>query len=186
MMLGLQRGTVKLEPHSPQWETAAQDIIIKLKDILENDIVDAQHIGSTAIKCTSAKPIIDIVAGVESFDRIFKYNDILSANGIIYRRQDHPNQHLYICGDLKNNIHTHYIHVVLWGGKEWTDYINMRDYLNAHKEKAIEYSNIKKYLAEKYPDDRTAYTNGKSDFITEILHSAAEWKKASEAIKKSE
>ena len=177
MSIGLQRGKVKLEPHSKEWGISAQEIIIKLREILRNDIVDAQHIGSTAIKCISAKPIIDIVVGVESFDKILKHNDVLSDNGIIYRREDHPGQHLYICGDLKNNIHTHYIHVVLWGQKAWNDYINMRDYLNANEDTAKEYSDIKMSLAEKYSNDRIAYTNGKSDYIEKILKSAEEWSK---------
>jgi len=176
MSIGLKKGIVKLEPHSLEWDTAARDIIIKLKEILRNDIVDAQHIGSTAIKCISAKPIIDIVVGVESFDRMLKYNDILSANGIVYRRQDHPNQHLYICGDLENDIHTHYIHVVIWGQEHWNNYINMRDYLNANNEKALEYSALKNNLAKKYSNDRVAYTNGKNDLIKKILQNAAEWR----------
>ena len=176
MSIGLKKGTVKLEPHSLEWETAAQDIIVNLKEILKNDIVDAQHIGSTSIKGIYAKPIIDIVVGVESFDKIFRHNDILSANGIVYRRQDHPGQHLYICGDLKNNIHTHYIHVVIWGEKAWNDYINMRDYLNAHPEKAIEYSELKKALADKLPNDRVAYTNAKSCFIEKTLKEALIWR----------
>ena len=39
-----------------------------------NDIVDAQHIGSTSIKNICAKPIIDIVVGVKNFKDILKHN----------------------------------------------------------------------------------------------------------------
>lgn len=60
-----------------------------LKNTLNNDIVDAQHIGSTSIKSICAKPIIDIVVGVKNFKDILKHNDELSKLGIIYRRQDH-------------------------------------------------------------------------------------------------
>lgn len=48
----------------------------------------------------------------------------------------------------------------------------MRDYLNAHEERAKEYSALKERLAQKYPEDRIAYTNGKSDLIEEILKEA--------------
>lgn len=48
----------------------------------------------------------------------------------------------------------------------------MRDYLNSNEEKAKEYSNLKKQLAKKYPNDRIAYTQGKSKLIEEILESA--------------
>lgn len=49
----------------------------------------------------------------------------------------------------------------------------MRDYLNANEEKAKEYSNLKIKLANEYPNDRIAYTNGKSKLIEEILKSAS-------------
>lgn len=114
---------------------------------------------------------------MSDFEKIMKYNNELKEVGIIYRREDHPGQHLYICGDLENNIHTHYIHVVIWGGKQWNNYINMRDYLNAHKDKAEEYSKLKLELAKEYSGDRIAYTEGKSEFIENILHEASEWRK---------
>ena len=95
----------------------------------------------------------------------------------MYRSQDHPGQHLYVCGDIDNDIQTHFIHVVIWGQKAWNDYINMRDYLNAHEEIAKEYSELKERLANEYPEDRPAYTSGKSVFIETVLRSAEEWRK---------
>lgn len=176
MSIGLKQGMVAVEPHRIEWEMAAQEIIDSIKNILKNDIVDAQHIGSTSIKDICAKPIVDIVVGVSSFDRIMKHNDDLMKNGIVYRRKDHPNQHLYVVGDLKNDIHTHYIHVVIWGQEAWNNYINMRDYLNAHADKAKEYSDLKERLAKEYPEDRITYTNSKSEFIERILRMADRWR----------
>ncbi|MBR6518141.1 MAG: GrpB family protein, partial [Oscillospiraceae bacterium] len=161
MSIGLRRGTVLLRPHSTEWETDAQNTIKLLKNILKDEIVDAQHIGSTSIKTICAKPIIDIAVGVRNFDNIDGYNELLKENGFIYRREDHSNQRLYICGDFENNIHTHYIHMVIWGGEAWNNYINMRDYLNTHPGKADEYARLKQSLADKYAQDRVAYTEAK-------------------------
>lgn len=176
MSIGLRSGVVSLEPHRMEWEIAAQETIDQLKNILKDDIIDAQHIGSTAIRSICAKPIIDIAVGVGGFDRIMRHNDILQGNGIIYRRQDHPNQHLYVCGDLENTIHTHYIHVVIYKAEAWNNYINMRDYLNAHEDEAVEYARLKDNLAKQYPEDRIGYTKGKQIFIENILRKAEEWR----------
>lgn len=176
MSVGLKRGTVVIEPHKVEWEISAQKTINILKEVLKEDIIDAQHIGSTSVKSICAKPIVDIVVGVSSFDKIMKHNDALNEKGIIYRREDHPNQHLYICGDLENDIHTHYIHVVIWGEKYWNNYLNMRDYLNAHEDRAKEYSELKECLVKEYPEDRVAYTNGKAMLIEDILRCAEEWR----------
>lgn len=174
--IGLKRGTVAVEPHKIEWEIAAQNIINKLENILDDDMIDAQHIGSTSIKSICAKPIVDIVVGVSSFDRIIKHNEDLRKNGIIYHMQYPLDQYLYVVDDLENDIRTHYIHVVIWGQAAWNNYINMRDYLNTHKKEAKEYSELKERLAKKYPEDRIAYTNGKSEFIEKILLMAAKWR----------
>lgn len=42
------------------------------------------------------------------------------------------------------------------------------DFLNEHEEYANEYSNLKRYLSEKYPDDRFAYTDEKEGFVRMI------------------
>lgn len=176
MSIGLVKGTVSLEPHNSQWEILAKEIIEKLKIILGNDMVAAEHIGSTSIRKIYAKPIIDIAVGVTDFEKMMKHNDELKEVGIIYRREDHPGQHLYICGDLENNIHTHYIHVVIWGESAWNNYINMRDYLNANDEKAMEYSKLKVQLAEEYSNDRMKYTEGKQELIEKLLEEAKAWR----------
>ena len=75
---------------------------LRKRQILQSDAIDIQHIGSTSIRSICAKPIIGIVVGVSSFDRIMKHNDELLANGFVYRGQDQPGQRLYVCGDLEN------------------------------------------------------------------------------------
>ncbi len=177
MSIGLKRGTVAVEPHSVEWEISAQYMIELLKEILGEDIVDAQHIGSTSIKSICAKPIVDIVVGVTDFDKIMRHNQALAEKGIIYRKENVPQQHLYICGDFENDIRTHYIHVVIWGQEAWNNYINMRDYLNEHEDKAKEYSQLKERLADIYPNDREAYINGKNELIEDILQRAEEWRR---------
>lgn len=176
MSIGLKRGTVAVEPHSVTWEISAQEVIHKIKDILRNDIIDIQHIGSTSVKSICAKPIVDIVVGVSDFQKMFNHNEELSNIGIFYRGEDYPGQLLYACGDLENNLQTHFVHVVIYGSEKWTNYINMRDYLNSHEDVAKKYDELKKSLAIKYPEDRIAYTDAKSELIEEILQSAKEWR----------
>lgn len=178
MSLGLFRGKVTLEPHSTEWETTAQQTIAELREILQETIIDAQHIGSTSIRSICAKPIIDLVLGVGSFEDILAKNSILEANGFFFRGQDHPGQYLYICGT--GNFITHHIHVVRYDSETWHNYINMRDHLNSHSEDAKAYEELKQELAAKYPDDRNTYTSMKSDFINSILEKARILNKDSE------
>ena len=173
MELGLRRGTVFVEAHNSEWEIIAIETIEKLRSILQDVLIDAQHIGSTAIRDICAKPIIDIVVGVSDFDILLSKNDILDENGFIFRGQDHMEQYLYVCGD--NEIRTHHIHAVIYDSKAWNDYVDMRDYLNCHKDDAETYSELKESLAKQYSDNRQTYTDMKSDLIREILAKAHNW-----------
>ena len=51
-----------------------------------------------------------------------------------------------------------------WNGERWRDYLNFRDYLNAHPGKALQYEACKRRLAAQFPLDRTRYTDGKACF----------------------
>ena len=167
MSIGLERGTVKVEPHQMQWEESAKQTILQIRKLLPDIIVDAQHIGSTSIQSICAKPIIDIVIGVCDFQILLKMNEMLEKHGFIYRGQDQPNQHLYVCGN--GNFRTHHIHAVIWKTEAWNNYINFRDYLNTHPQDAAAYSELKISLSEQYADNREAYTAMKSNFIQQIL-----------------
>lgn len=177
MEIGLHRGMVALEPHRVEWETAAQETINQLKDILGEDAIDIQHIGSTSIRSICAKPIIDIVIGVADFENLLKHNARMEEAGFHYCGGDVPNQQLYVCGDMNGDIRTHHIHGVIWGDTAWQNYRNMRDYLNSHEEDARAYAELKTRLAAEFHDDRKAYTAAKGDFIAAILQKAAAWRK---------
>ena len=175
MSLGLRRGTVLVEPHNAEWDVIAAETIAELHRILQDVLVDAQHIGSTAIKDICAKPIIDIVAGVSDFDKLLSRNSVLEENGFIFRGQVHPLQYMYICGD--NDIRTHHVHAVIYDSEEWNNYVDVRDYLNCHKKDAEAYSKLKESLAKQYSEDRGTYTASKSEFIGEIIAKARYWRR---------
>ena len=172
----MKRGTVYLKPHQEAWERTAEETIRTLKNILGKTAADIQHIGSTSIKTISAKPIIDIAVAVNDFNDILSKREELEQNGIIYRFEESPGQLLFVMGDFENDTRSHHIHVVLYGSYEWNNYINFRDYLNSNIIAAREYEAVKFRLAEQYPDDRIAYTDGKQEVIDRLLAEARVWK----------
>ena len=176
MSIGMKRGTVYLEPHQEEWERAAEETIRTLKGILGDIAADIQHIGSTSIRTISAKPIIDIAIAVNDYELILSKRDELEKAEIVFRFDERPDQLLFVMGDFEKDTRSHHIHVVLFGSDEWNNYINFRDYLNTHIAAAREYESVKLRLAEKYPDDRIAYTDGKQEVIDRLLVEARVWK----------
>lgn len=175
-MTGLVRGTVALSEHDDSWAAEAERCISVLREILGDDALDIRHVGSTAIRGICAKPIIDIAVGVADPDRMPGHNAELEEHGILYRTREHGEQLLYVCGDMRKDIRTHHIHVVVMDSDAWKNYVNFRDYLNCHGEDAQAYSELKRRLAERFPHDRELYTAGKQDFIAGILKKASEWR----------
>lgn len=176
MGIGMKRGTVYLEEHQLAWEHSASETIADIKAAAGDLICDVQHIGSTSVKHIKAKPIIDIAVAVNDYDEVIAMNHKLSEYGIIFRFDERPKELLYVKGDFDSDIRTHHIHFVLNGSKEWNNYVNFRDYLNANKCVSCEYEAVKSKLAELYPCDRFAYTEGKSGIISRILQDAEKWR----------
>ena len=84
---------------------------------------------------------------------------------------------MFVMGNFEKDTRSHHIHVVLFGSDEWNNYINFRDYLNSSIEAAKEYEAVKLRLADQYPDDRIAYTDGKQEVIDRLLEKARVWKR---------
>ena len=117
----------------------------------------------------SAKPIIDIFIQVTSLERAKKeIVEILELQGYEYfwRPSLFKGQEFYIWfikrGD--KGIRTHHIHVVE-NDIGRSDELIFRDYLMEHPSIAAEYQELKLGLAEKYRNDREAYTRAKTEFI---------------------
>jgi GrpB-like predicted nucleotidyltransferase (UPF0157 family) len=58
---------------------------------------------------------------------------------------------------------------------EHWDRLLFRDYLIEHPAVAQEYQDLKLYLATAHPNDRVAYTKGKTDFIVRVTSEAKEF-----------
>ncbi|WP_416151438.1 GrpB family protein [Salipaludibacillus sp. HK11] len=69
-MLGVNKGEVKLVTHSPKWDELFAEEKEMLQSILGENIKDIQHFGSTTIEEINAKPIIDMLVGVDSLDKV--------------------------------------------------------------------------------------------------------------------
>ncbi len=184
MSIGLKRGTVCIEEHQKTWEDSAEQTIADIQNALDGIDADVQHVGSTSIKSIKAKPIIDIAVGVPDFESVSARNDKLKKACIFpasWGFDDHPEELLYVKGDFEKDTRTHHIHVVLKTSKEWKNYLNFRDYLNATPNAAREYEAVKEKLEAMYPDNREKYTAGKSEIIAKLLEEAEKWREVTRA-----
>lgn len=167
--MGLKRGQVKLEPHTRRWATQYLSEEKVLKACLNpTDFVAIQHVGSTAIKGISAKPIVDMVLGVKSLEDAKELVPQLESCGYEYKSEDTvPNRLFFAKGEDLNC--TFYLHIAEVESDYYKDKLLFRDYLNKNLDKAKQYDNLKRKLAVKHAEDRSSYTEAKTDFITDTI-----------------
>ena len=168
-MLGLKRGEVAFVDHQTEWEEIAWVTIKELKEIFRDTALDIQHIGSTAIRSINAKPIIDIVVGVENFESLSVVLLRIEESGIYTRSHNRFSQDLlYVINDAENK-RTHQIHILRIDSPQWLNYVDFRDYMNSFPQRAKEYENLKIELIQKCDNIQTAYTDGKKEYMDRVL-----------------
>ncbi len=168
IMIGLSNNIVKLEPYDPGWILAYEKEKADIEKSIGEYITDIQHIGSTSVKGLIAKPIIDIAVGVDSLKIGEKCIEPLLSLGYLYKGYYGVDGRLYF--PKSNDSSTAYhIHMMEFASTNWERHILFRDYLRLNSEARNEYAKLKSDLAQKYKDDRKAYTESKADFISDII-----------------
>jgi GrpB-like predicted nucleotidyltransferase (UPF0157 family) len=159
---------VVIVEYDPKWPEIFEAEKQRITALDENLAVE--HIGSTAVVGACAKPIIDILVGVEDLEKTAELIEKLEKLGYEYIpefEREIPNRR-YL---QKEGFH---IHVAKKGGEFWNAHLQFRDFLRRHPFSVQAYCELKKYLAQKYKHDRNAYTNAKSEFIRGILEGLKE------------
>lgn len=170
MKLGLKNDEVKLVPYTEEWNSEYRRVkqaIQKNINMLDNHI---QHIGSTAIKNMVAKPILDILIGIEDINNV---DDSvirgLKEIGFLRLRVERPAKIIF--AKFTDNTYkekTHFIHMVEQGKEHWHNLVFFRDYLNSNEGAKQEYKNIKMEFVQNNSRGISEYTNHKEDFVKAI------------------
>ena len=169
-----KRRVIEVMSYNANWTHMYQEESGKIKNILNDIIIDIYHIGSTAIPGIKAKPVIDILIEVKDIEAVDRYNHKMEELG--YEAMGEygiPKRRFFRKG---GNKRTHHLHIFQVGNEEVGRHINFKEYLISHPDKGQEYSKLKEKLANKYAYDVENYTNGKSDFIQEIDRKAKLWR----------
>lgn len=165
-MLGLKRKTIKLVPHQRIWKNLFKKEKLRIQKKLPD--VHIEHIGSTSIPQICAKPILDILVGLNKFKDLDKYKKVLTKLGYKYHsNRGSSYRAFFILGPEECRII--YLHVVKYKGAEWNKLIKFRDKLRKNKKLAKQYENLKQQLASKHTN-RDYYTKDKNEFISSILN----------------
>lgn len=162
---------VEIVPYDPAWPIKFEEEAAILRRVLEPWLVGPiEHIGSTAVPGLAAKPVIDIMAGVETLEASQGAIAAASELGYCYWPYQADREHWFCKPSAA--YRTHHLHLVPIRSPHWFRPISFREYLRTHPETARDYAALKQRLATEHHLDREAYTDAKRPFIDRITQLA--------------
>jgi GrpB-like predicted nucleotidyltransferase (UPF0157 family) len=159
---------VLLTPYDPAWPGAFERERVALEAAIGPWVVGGiHHVGSTAVPGLEAKPIVDVLAGVEDLESSRACFEPLARLEYMYAPYRSEEMH-WFCKPRPER-RTHHLHLVPTGSRRYVEELAFRDLLRAEPKVAGAYAALKRELAQRFRDDREAYTDAKSGFIREAL-----------------
>ena len=161
---------IEVVPYDPGWPEQFEIEKAHIQAAAAPFLLRIEHIGSTAVPGLAAKPVIDILIAVTSLGDDVHFIPPLESLGYVYIQKHEAvfpqRRYLHL---IRENRHLVHLHMVEETSDFFRDQLLFRDYLRAYPETAAEYAALKLELAQRYRDDREAYTDAKGEFIQGIL-----------------
>ena len=162
---------ISLVPYDPAWpniyEAEASHICGAAQGIVEH----IEHFGSTSIPGLISKPTIDIMASVPDIAAIQDFATWLGDDGYEDMSENFSFRRFFrkSAAGAGLSFHLHLVNEAAWATKSERLF---REWLVAHPAVAASYAALKTKLASSYAQDRMAYTDAKSAFISKIVNEA--------------
>jgi GrpB-like predicted nucleotidyltransferase (UPF0157 family) len=161
---------IEIVPYDRTWLARFENEKGAIKAALCDVAIEVHHIGSTAVRGLAAKPIIDILVAVESFDSRPAFESALHSLGYVDVPHSDDARRLFFKKGVPRAYH---VHVVKLNGQVYREHILFRDILASDPSVRAEYERLKMNLASRFRDDRVAYTDAKNEFIQRSIEKKA-------------
>lgn len=188
------------EPYNPSWKDQFYTIKQELDKLLLPLAASVDHIGSTSVKGLSAKPIIDILIGLndeKDLDKVpallanrqyvyyEKYNADMPYRRFLVLLKEDPNKlglpmRIGTSDEIPDRLNDHalrtaHIHVIPKRSEHWLRHIAFREYLRTHPTVKEQYQALKEALIQQEWRDGNDYNIGKDAFLKVEEKRAIKW-----------
>lgn len=167
----MSRQPLVITDYNPSWPARYELEKALILGAVGPYVAAIEHIGSTAVPGLAAKPIIDILVGVNDLADAEWCIEPMTRIGYEYvpeYEDELPERRYFRKPPGKGVRRNYHVHMVQIGGPFWERHVLFRDYLRAHPETAAEYAALKRRLAAEYGSDMDGYTDAKTDFIRAV------------------
>jgi GrpB-like predicted nucleotidyltransferase (UPF0157 family) len=187
---------VIIEKYNPEWKALYYLLEKELLDFLKDLTPKIEHIGSTSIEGLWAKPVVDIMVGIDE-EKLDETIFLLSDGKYSYIKaftNGMPERRFYIrmkdevifpkliddVNDINEFVNSNklaHIHIVGYKSTFWDRHIAFREYLKHSDGVRTEYQELKINLSRKEWSNSFEFNDAKSAFIKKHESIALEWYK---------
>lgn len=161
---------IRVLSYDPQWPVRFEQERAELERLLAPWLsAGVHHIGSTSVPGLAAKPVIDMIAGVDDLAAAEAAVPVLESRSWVHGFH-RPRALWFRKGTAEQQ--THALHLTEPGSDLWRERFAFRDALRADAELRAEYQQLKQELAAAHPDNGPAYTAGKRELVARVLATA--------------
>uniref|UniRef100_A0A832I287 GrpB family protein n=1 Tax=Eiseniibacteriota bacterium TaxID=2212470 RepID=A0A832I287_UNCEI len=161
---------VTLVEHRPEWFDPFHAVARELEGPFAGCAARIEHIGGTAVAGLCAKPVLDVLLGVEDLGVIESRAAALVGLGHRHRPEHEaelPERRSFVRAAARlPRIH---LRGVVQGGTLWSEHLAFRDALRRDDALAARYAALKREPATLHRDDRAGYTAAKAPFIADVV-----------------
>ncbi|MEM9587174.1 MAG: GrpB family protein [Planctomycetota bacterium] len=162
---------IHLMHYDPRWRQEFQQTRSGVLQSCMGWVTSVEHIGSTAISGLIARPIIDVLAGVEDREGLDESANMIE--GLNYRRLATVDESAWPSDGIvlikpRFGSPTHRVVLTEVNSPVWRSAIAIRDWLRSHPEVAIDFEQAKVDMWKQTEGDPNAYAAGKASFFDQL------------------
>lgn len=188
--------------YNSQWAILFNCIKLELNAVLLDYQPSIEHIGSTSVRGLAAKPVIDVLVGMNGTDEMEELSEKLMQHGYVYFQKYNertPYRRFFVkLGQSPQSLNVNriykrndevpdviwtqrmaHIHVVDKNSIHWIRHIAFREYLKYHRLIRKQYETVKLHISRLNWLDAEVYKTAKDTFIRQIEDKAVAWYKYS-------
>lgn len=159
---------IALSPHDPTWASSFDRIDAQIRDVLGDDALTVEHVGSTAVPGLLAKAVIDVLLVVADSTCEQAYREPLRKAEFEFQLRE-PAWHEHRL--FKRTDPTSNLHVFSAGCPEIERMLRFRDLLRSHPSSREAYQSRKRELATMTWESVQEYADAKASTVESLLAS---------------
>lgn len=173
-IVGLTAEKVVLSRYNPEWANIYKRESTTLRSILGNKRVKGiQHFGSTSIPGMIAKPIIDIIVGLDEFRLEENERKSLINLGYEFIEESPYCNRYYLQKKHGEKIN---LSLTTYNSETWKDCLAVRDFLLNNTSDRMSYMYIKLAALLDGNNDIVRYSKYKREFVKNLSDKARSWR----------